>query len=166
VDVDHARARLRQAAARRQERRRLHAITRAELRGAVQEADNWLKKDYATLVADMETVFGVGRVKELFAPEAGAPGTKTLTARKKLTESTKDLDALDKSETQAASAEGVRASAQRRRRVIANVDWVYRHDEFNAIQQDYKCQDARLRVRRRAALAAHPARVAVRGLRP
>jgi hypothetical protein len=113
------------------------ATTRAELRGAIQEADNWLRKDYAALVADMETVFGVGRVKELFAPEAGAPGTKTLSARRRLTESTKDLDALDNSETQAASAEGVRASAQRRRRVIANVDWVYRHDDFNAIQQDY-----------------------------
>jgi len=113
------------------------ATTRAELRGAIQEADNWLRRDYAALVADMETVFGVGRVKELFAPEAGAPGTKTLSARRRLTESTKDLDGLDNSETQAASAEGVRASAQRRRRVIANVDWVYRHDDFNAIQQDY-----------------------------
>jgi hypothetical protein len=47
--------------------------------GPCQEADNWLRKDYAALVADMEAVFGVGRVKELFAPEAGAPGTKTLT---------------------------------------------------------------------------------------
>lgn len=112
------------------------ATTRAELRGAVQEADNWLKKDYAALVAEMEAVFGAGRVKELFAPEAGAPGTKTLTARKKLTDSTTDLDALDKSETQAATAESFRASAQRRRRVIANIDWVYRRDELNAIQQD------------------------------
>lgn len=112
------------------------ATTRAELRGAVQEADNWLKKDYAALVAEMEAVFGIGRVKELFAPEAGAPGTKTLTARKKLTDSTADLDALDKSETQAATAESFRASAQRRRRVIANIDWVYRREEFDAIQQD------------------------------
>lgn len=112
------------------------ATTRAELRGAVQEADNWLKKDYAVLVAEMEAVFGVGRVKELFAPEAGAPGTKTLTARKKLTDSTTDLDALDQSETQAATAESFGASAQRRRRAVANIDWVYRRDEFNAIQQD------------------------------
>jgi len=112
------------------------ATTRAELRGALHEADNWLKKDYAALVAEMEAVFGVGRVKELFAPEAGAPGTKTLTARKRLTDSTADLDALDKSETQAASADSFRASAQRRRRVIANIDWVYRREEFNAIQQD------------------------------
>ena len=112
------------------------AITRAELRGAVQEADNWLKKDYATLVAEMEAVFGAGRVKELFAPEVGGPGTKTLTARKKLTDSSTDLDALDKSETQAATTNSFRASAQRRRRVIANVDWVYRRDDFNAIQQD------------------------------
>jgi hypothetical protein len=112
------------------------ATARAELRGAVQEADNWLKKDYAALVAEMGAVFGAGRVKELFAPEAGSPGTKTLTARKKLTDSTTDLDALDKSETQAATAESFRASAQRRRRVIANIDWVYRRDELNAIQQD------------------------------
>lgn len=112
------------------------ATTRAELRGAVQEADNWLKKDYAALVAEMEAVFGIGRVRELFAPEAGAPGTKSLTARKKLTDSIADLDALDKSETQAATAESFRASAKRRRRVIANIDWVYRREEFNAIQQD------------------------------
>ena len=112
------------------------ATTRAELRGAVQEADNWLKNDYATLVAEMEAVFGVGRVKELFAPEAGAPGTKTLTARQKLTDSIIDLDALDKAETQAATAETFRASAQRRRRVISNIDWVYRREAFNAIQQD------------------------------
>ncbi|WP_434345633.1 hypothetical protein ACN6A1_27025 [Myxococcus virescens] len=112
------------------------AITRAELRGSVQEADNWLKKDYAALVAEMEAVFGVGRVKELFAPEAGAPGTKTLTARKKLTDSTTDLDALDKSETQAATAASFRAAAQRRRRIIANIDWVYRREDFNSIQQD------------------------------
>jgi hypothetical protein len=112
------------------------ATTRAELRGAVQEADNWLEKDYALLVAEMEAVFGIGRVKELFAPAAGVPGTKTLTARKKLTDSTAELDALDKSETQAATAGNFRASALRRRRVVANVDWVYRREEFNAIQQD------------------------------
>lgn len=112
------------------------ATPRAELRGAVHEADNWLKKDYATLVGEMEAVFGVGRVKDLFAPEGSAPGTKTLTARKRLNDSTTDLDALDKSETQAATAETFRTSAQRRRRVIANIDWVYRRDEFNAIQQD------------------------------
>lgn len=112
------------------------ATTRAELRGAVQEADNWLKKDYATLVAEMEAVFGSGRVNELFAPETGKPGTKTLTARQKLTDSTTDLDALDKSETQAATADNYRTSAQRRRRVISNVDWVYRREEFKAIQQD------------------------------
>jgi hypothetical protein len=112
------------------------AITRPELRGGVQEADNWLKKDYAALVAEMEAVFGVGRVKELFAPEAGAPGTKTLTARKKLAASTTDLDALDKSEPQVATAANFRAAAQRRRGVIANIDWVYRRDEFLALQKD------------------------------
>lgn len=113
------------------------ATTRAELRGAVQEADNWLKKDYAQAVFDMEAVFGAGRVKELFAPDGtGAPGTKTLTARKRLSESTTDLDVLDKSETQAATADNFRMAAQRRRRVRANVDWVYRCEEYLAIQQD------------------------------
>jgi hypothetical protein len=113
------------------------ATTRAELRGAVQEAANWLTKDYPRLVGEMEAVFGAGRVKDLFAPEgAGAPGTKTLTARKKLTESAADLDALDKSETQPAKADGFRAAAQRRRRVLSNIDWVYRREEYQAIQQD------------------------------
>ncbi len=35
-------------------------ITRSELRGAVQEADNWLTKDYPKLVREMEDVFGPG----------------------------------------------------------------------------------------------------------
>jgi hypothetical protein len=113
------------------------AIPRSELRGAVQEADNWLKKDYPKLVAEMELVFGMGRVKDLFAPEgASTPGTKTLTARKKLTDCVADLDALDTSETQAASADNFRAAAQRRRRILAHVGWVYRRDEFVALQQD------------------------------
>ncbi|MGT2430347.1 hypothetical protein ACU4HD_19530 [Cupriavidus basilensis] len=113
------------------------ATTRAALRGAVQEADNWLTKDYPKLVGEMEAVFGTGRVKDLFAPEgAGAPGTKTLTARKKLTESTADLDALDNSETQPATADGFRVAARRRRRVLSNIDWVYRQEDYQAIQQD------------------------------
>src|SRR5208337_2628743 len=113
------------------------ATTRTELRGAVQEADNWLKKDYRTLVSEMEDVFGVGRVRDLFAPErAVAPGTKTLTARKKLAESTADLDALDASETKPATADGFRAAARRRRRVLSNVDWVYRRENYEAFKQD------------------------------
>jgi hypothetical protein len=112
------------------------ATTRAELRGAVQEADNWLKRDYAAQVAEMEAVFGSGRVNDLFAPETGKPGSKTLAARQRLSESTVDLDALDKTETQAATAGNYRTSAQRRRRVISNVDWVYRRDDFNSFQQD------------------------------
>ncbi|MDM0077454.1 hypothetical protein QTH90_23810 [Variovorax sp. J2P1-59] len=113
------------------------AIPRSELRGAVQEADSWLKKDYPTLVAEMELVFGAGLVKQLFAPEsAGLPGTKTMMARQKLKDSTTDLDSLDVSETQPASADNFRASAQRRRRIIANVNWVYRREDFVALQQD------------------------------
>ena len=58
------------------------AIPRSELRGAVQEADSWLKKDYPALVAEMELVFGAGLVKQLFGPEsAGMPGTKTKIGR-------------------------------------------------------------------------------------
>jgi hypothetical protein len=113
------------------------ATTRAELRGAVQEADNWLRNEYPKLVGQMEAVFGAGRVKELFAPEgAGGPGTKTLTARKKINESTADLDVLDKSETQPATVDGFRVAAQRRRCVLSNIDWVYRREDYDAIQQD------------------------------
>ena len=113
------------------------ARTRAELRGAAQEADNWLTKEYPKLVGEMEAVFGAGRVQDLFAPEAGGrPGAKTLTARGKLNACTSDLDALDKSESLAATADGLRASSQRRRRVLSNVDWVYRREEYLAIQQD------------------------------
>lgn len=116
------------------------AIDRHDLRGALHEADNWLRKGYPALVDDMARVFGTGRVNDLFAPEGGAPGTpagtKTLKARGKLNESSVDLDALDHSETQTATAVSYRASAQRRRRVIAHLDWVYRRDELNALQKD------------------------------
>lgn len=113
------------------------AITRAELRGAMQEADNWLTTEYPSLVDEMEAVFGEGRVKLLFAPEGGgSPGTKTRTARKTLTECATDLDALDSSETQTPSAEGYQISAQRRRRVIRNVDGVYRREAYLALEQD------------------------------
>ncbi len=112
------------------------ATTRAELRGAVQEADNWLTQDYPKLVGEMEGVFGAEQVKALFAPEGSGPGTKTLTARKKLTESRNDLDALDTSEPQQATAEGFRVAAQRRRRILSNIDWVYRREDYQALQQD------------------------------
>jgi hypothetical protein len=80
--------------------------TRAELRNAVQEAANWLKKEYPKLVGDMEAVFGAGRVQDLFAPEAGGrPGAKTLTARGKLNACNADLDVLDKSESSSATAD-------------------------------------------------------------
>lgn len=112
------------------------ATTRAELRGAVQEADNWLTKDYPMLVMEMEAVFGAGRVKDLFAPEGAGPGINTIKARDKLNKSTIDLDVLDKSETQVATAETFRAAAQRRRRILGNIDWVYRREDYQAIQQD------------------------------
>ena len=113
------------------------ARTRTELRGAVQEADNWLKKEYPTLVADMEAVFGAGRVQDMFAPEnGGQPGAKTLTARGKLNACKADLDALDKGEPMAASADAFRLGSQRRRRVLGQVEWVYNRDEYLAIQQD------------------------------
>lgn len=113
------------------------ARTRADLRGSVQEADNWLTKEYPTLVREMEVVFGAGRVQELFAPEAGKqPGAKTLTARGKLNASVTDLNALDTAESTTVTADLLRSSALRRQRVLSNVDWVYRRDEYLAIQQD------------------------------
>jgi hypothetical protein len=96
------------------------ATTRAELRGAVQEADNWLTKEYPKLVAEME---GGVRRRSCQGPlrrprAAGTPGTKTLTARKRLTDCATDLDALDASETQHGQRGWVLrcSSAQRRRR--------------------------------------------------
>ncbi len=113
------------------------ARTRAELRGSVQEADNWLTKEYPTLVREMEVVFGAGRVQELFAPEAGKqPGAKTLTARGKLNASVTDLNALDTAESATVTADLLRLSALRRQRVLSHVDWVYRRDGYLAIQQD------------------------------
>jgi hypothetical protein len=103
----------------------------------VQEADNWLTKEYPKLVGDMEAVFGAGRVQDLFAPEVGGrPGAKTLTARGKLNACNADLDVLDKSESSSATADALRLSAQRRRRVLSNVEWVYRRDDYVALQQD------------------------------
>lgn len=113
------------------------ARNRAELRNSVQEADNWLKKEYPKLVSEMEAVFGAGRVQDLFAPEAGGrPGSKTLTARGKLTACVTDLDALDKAESGGATADTLRGSALRRRRVLDEVQWVFNRDEYIALQQD------------------------------
>ena len=85
----------------------------------------------------MEDVFGAGRVKDLFAPEgAVAPGTKTLTARKKLSRQHRRPRRARRVRDEAATADGFRAAAQRRRRVLSSVDWVYRRDDFKAIQQD------------------------------
>lgn len=113
------------------------ARTRSELRNAVQEADNWLTKQYPKLVAEMEGVFGIGRVRDLFAPEAGGrPGTKTLTARRKVTECATDLDALDKGELVPMTAELLRTSAQRRRRILNDVEWIYDRDQFEALKED------------------------------
>ncbi|WP_441256798.1 hypothetical protein AB7Z32_40115 [Bradyrhizobium sp. 482_C4_N1_1] len=113
------------------------ARTRAELRNSVQEADNWLTKEYPKLVREMEGVFGAGRVQELFAPEAGGqPGAKTLTARGKLNRSNMDLNALDTAESATVTADSLCLSAQRRRRVLSDVNWVYRRDDYLAIQQD------------------------------
>lgn len=113
------------------------AITRAALRGAMVEANNWLKGEYPKLVVEMEAIFGEGRVRDLFAPEAGGrPGAKTLMARGKLSACEADLEALDRAETTALTADLLRQSAQRRRRVLSNVAWVYRRDDYLALQQD------------------------------
>jgi len=113
------------------------AITRSELRSAVQEAENWLTTQYPKLIAEMEVVFGTGRVKELFAPiGCPNPGTKTLTASKKLSESSMALDALDASETQPATADSCRVAAKRRRRVLGDINWVFRRDEYRALEHD------------------------------
>jgi hypothetical protein len=85
----------------------------------------------------MESVFGSGRVKDLFAPEAsGHPGAITLTARGKLNECTVDLDTLEKSEAGVLTADSLCASAQRRCRVLGNVEWIYDHDSFEALTED------------------------------
>lgn len=113
------------------------AITRHELRGSYNEADNWLKGDYAKLVGDMGSVFGTGRVEELFAPEASpTPGTKTLEARKRLKECDRDLGSLDKSEAQPLTLDTIRDAAQRRLRILGNVRWVYHRDDYLALQHD------------------------------
>lgn len=113
------------------------AISRAELRNAVQEADNWLKNEYPSLVADMEAVFGAGRVQELFCPEGKPqPGTKTLLARQKLTASSTDVAGLDAEEPGAIAEEVIRTASLRRRRVMENVHWVYHRDDYQALQQD------------------------------
>lgn len=113
-------------------------IERAQLRSGVQEADNWLKKEYPRLIGEMEAVFGAGPVKHLFAPETGgfSPGTHTIIARRKLTESATALDALEKFETQTVTIDNFRAAAQRRRHIFSDIDWVFRRDAYDSFQED------------------------------
>ena len=113
------------------------ALTRAALVNAHQEADNWLKKDYAEIVHDMEAVFGIGRVGDLFASESSpAPGTKTQSARIKLNQAKMNLDSLGGIETAAITSTSIRNSAQRRLDIIEQVGWVFDRDEFIKLQQD------------------------------
>jgi len=72
---------------------------RAELRNLIQEADNWLKVEYPKIVQDMESIFGEGRVRELFNPVGKKPvGTKTQTARSALKRAGEALSRLDTGE--------------------------------------------------------------------
>jgi|688.fasta_scaffold03280_19 hypothetical protein len=113
------------------------ATTRNELRSSLREAENWLTLVFPGLVAEMEAVFGTGRVKDLFAPAGSpTPGMKTLMARDKLSASSTALDALDSSETQLATDEGFRVSARRRLGILRNIDWVYLRDAYRAIEHD------------------------------
>lgn len=113
------------------------ARTRADLRNAVQEADNWLTKEYPKLVGEMEEVFGTEGVRHLFAAEGmGQPGTKTLRARQQIKEYQIHLDALDKSETTTLTTEALRVGAFRRRSIAERVDQVYRRDAYEALNAD------------------------------
>ena len=110
---------------------------RSELRNAVQEANNWLLREYPGLVVQMEGVFGTGRVRELFAPEASAPpGYKTVIARGRLRQCEADLELLDRAESTPPSAVTLRLSAERRLRILENAGWVYDRDQYLALQRD------------------------------
>ncbi|MEZ6152874.1 MAG: hypothetical protein R3C09_22475 [Pirellulaceae bacterium] len=71
---------------------RYQLISRPSLQNRIDEAKNWLSRDYPQIVERMKTVFGAGKIADWFAPPTSAQkGTKTTTAEESLRQSANAL---------------------------------------------------------------------------
>jgi len=125
--------------------KRYEPVPLAILKGLRQEAQNWLEKDLPPIFVRLSDVFGVGRVRDLFAPLGSPrPGTKAQRAKEKL-EQAKAL--LDQLETQDAGYDPVQAHAddqmnflrgdsRRRLQVRELVSWVFVANSFAKLTID------------------------------
>ena len=118
--------------------------TCSELRNLINEANNWLNDDYPKIVADMEVVFGEGKVRELFGALSGMRvGTKTANAVDKIKLAQNHLSALETAEgafnfnaSKTEKEQVLLASGKRRLELIDAIKYVYLDDEYQRLSDD------------------------------
>jgi hypothetical protein len=116
--------------------------TVSEFRNLINEADNWLKNDYAKIVSEkMALVFGEDKVLDYFAPLGGAKvGSKTSNAEGRLRKARDYLSALETAEgnyTFSTNKEQqLLESAQQRSALLDAVSYVYLDKEYKQLTDD------------------------------
>jgi hypothetical protein len=116
-------------------------LSRAELKGQIQEAQNWLAQDYPKAVQEMGVVFGTGVVQQYFGP---VQGTKTRKADELLSEARRVLELIEFEEgVQFLNTQDVEVqkeilirSSSRRQLLTKSIDTVFRSDKYSEVQAD------------------------------
>ena len=119
-------------------------VGRATLSNLIQEAENWLKKTYVSIVTDMADVFGEGMVNQLFGPLGTTdPGTKTKAAKSKIDVCLELAEQLDKEESTARerllapeAAETVVRWGRQRNQLTRDISWVYRKESWDQLREE------------------------------
>ncbi|WP_051368816.1 hypothetical protein [Psychromonas arctica] len=120
---------------------------RSAFEGNLTEADNWLKNDYPQQVDTIATLFGEGRINELFAPLGRTKvGTKTNKAKAKLVSAKKyqdtfkrieETDLIKLSSDENSYQLALSETSQARFNHQQAVDWVYDADKYKVtLKQD------------------------------
>lgn len=120
---------------------------RSAFEGKLTEAENWLAKDYPQQVDAIATLFGEGRINDLFAPLGRTQvGTKTNKAKAELESARKqqdifkrieETDLLKLTSSDEAFQVALSETAQARFNHQQSIDWVYDADRYQeALKQD------------------------------
>lgn len=120
---------------------------RSAFEGKLTEAENWLVDDYPQQVDAIATLFGEGRINDLFAPLGKAQvGTKTNKAKAELESARKqqdifkrieETDLLKLTSSDEAFQVALSETAQARFNHQQSIDWVYDADRYQeALKQD------------------------------
>lgn len=113
---------------------------RAQLRGRVDEAANWLEIRYPVIYRELRDVLGAGRIDQLFKPWEG---TKYAKADQRIKDARVALQALDVLEASPPDAEDMAAcrgwfveATRHRRQIIDLVDLVFDKTEYERLGPD------------------------------